>query len=235
MKGTAAGSRDRQTPRAERQRVLRSRDAFWRPEDLAGSPSTRQHLLSSLVQDGELRRVRRGLYWRGARSPLGMSPPPTEALVQVLAPGAGVGPAGLSAANLLRLSTQIPRRAEVAVPARAPSDAGPIRFVARPARRNRETARLSPAEVAFLEVLESWEKVLEVSPQEARTRLAHLMASGDVRADRLARAGRSEPGSVRARLRELLASSGRPDLAARVPAPDPRTAAIARRKLMGTT
>ena len=235
MTGRTARSRDRRTPPAERQRVLRSHETFWRPEDLAGSPSTRQHLLSSLVQEGELRRVRRGLYWRGTQTPLGMSPPPTEALVQALAPGAGVGPAGLSAANLLRLSTQVPRRAEVAVPARAPSDAGSVRFVARSARRNRETARLSPAEVAFLEVLESWEKVLEVSPQEARTRLTRLLTSGDVRADRLTRAARSEPGSVRTRLRELLASSGRADLAARVPAPDPRTAAVARQKLMGTT
>lgn len=229
----ATRNRDRRTPLRERQRVLRSRNRFWRLEDLAGSPSTKQHLLSSLVEESELRRIRRGLYWRGTKTPLGMSPPPTETLISALAPGAGVGPAGLSAANLLRLSTQIPRKAEVAVPSRAPSAVGAIRFVARSARRDRERAGLTPTEVALLEVLESWEKVLEVSPDEAWARLTKLLTSGQVRAERVARAGNSEPGSVRARLRELLAASGRADLAAQVPAPDTRTAATAHRSLAG--
>src|SRR5680860_655578 len=113
-------TRDRRTPARERERILRSGNRFWRPEDLVGSPSTKQHLLAGLVDGGELRRIRRGLYWRGTKSPLGMAPPPTDALIQELAPGPGVGPAGLYAANLLRLSTQVPRRAEIAVPPEHP-------------------------------------------------------------------------------------------------------------------
>jgi hypothetical protein len=226
-------TRDRRTPARERRRVLRSVNRFWRPEDLAGSSSTKQHLLSSLTHNGELRRIRRGLYWRGTKTPLGMSPPPPKALIHALAPGAGVGPAGLSAANLLRVSTQIPRKSEIAVPSRAPSGTGSVKFVGRSARNGRAAAGLRPIEVALLEVLDSWEKVLEVPPGEAMARLTSLLSSGDVRADRLARAGRSEPGGVRARLRELLASSGRADLAAGVPAPDARTTAAARFALAG--
>lgn len=227
------GTRDRRTPAQERARVLGSRDRFWRPDDLAGSPSTKQHLLSALVDAGELRRVRRGLYWRGDTSPLGMAPPPTDAIVRQLAPGAGVGPAGLYAANLLRLSTQVPRRAEIAVPARAPQSPAGVRFVARAARHGRIAAGLNQTEVALLEVLGSWETTIELPPQEVWSRLLDLLASAQVRADRLARAARTEPGAVRARLRRLLGSSGRADLVEQIPEPDERTATAATRVLRG--
>jgi hypothetical protein len=88
----------------------------------------------------ELIRVRKGLYWRGVQTPLGMSPPHPDALVRELVGSSAVGPAGLSAANALRLSTQVPRRAHVAVPARAPESTGLVRFVSRPTR----TARAKP-------------------------------------------------------------------------------------------
>lgn len=223
--------RDRRTPAQERRRVLRSHERFWRTGDIAGSPSTRQHLLSTLVDEGELRRVRRGLYWRGGKSPLGLAPPSTDVLIHELAPGPGVGPAGLYAANLLRLSTQVPRRAEVAVPARAPENLGAIRFVARPSRDARIKAGLTPIEVALLEVLGSWESAVELAPDEAWQRLLALVSSGQVRPDRVAHAGRTEPGSVRARLRELLRAAGRTDLAEQVPDSDKRTAATAKRVL----
>src|SRR5438128_79545 len=93
--------------RADRAAVLRSRDRFWRPREIAGAASTVQHLLADLTRAGELRRVRRGLYWRGTKTPLGMSPPSTATLAAEVAKGKGVGPAGLSAANMLRLSTQV--------------------------------------------------------------------------------------------------------------------------------
>ncbi len=226
-------TRDRLTSGRERERILRSRNRFWRPEDLATSGSTTNHLLAGLVDEGELRRVRRGLYWRGMNSPLGMAPPPTDALVAELAPGSGVGPAGLHAANLLRLSTQVPRRAEIAVPARAPESTGSLRFVARPARSARLRAGLNPSEVALLEVLGSWESVIELSPAEAWDRLQDLLTSGAARADRLAKAGGTEPAPTRARLRELLHAYGRDDLAGQVPAPDRRTEAAAIRVLEG--
>jgi hypothetical protein len=224
-------TRDRATPAQERDRILRSRDRFWRPEDLATSGSTTLHLLADLADAGELRRIRRGLYWRGTKSPLGMGLPRTEDLVRELAPGPGVGPTGLYAANMLRLSTQVPRRAEIAVPHRAPREERSIRFAARPARTGRLRAGLNPSEVAFLEVLASWESVIELSPAQAWERLLELLASSELRAERLARASRTEPASTRARLRELLRAHGRADLAEQVPAPDERTTAAATRVL----
>jgi hypothetical protein len=227
MTSSAARLRDRQTPTQERQRVLRSRNRFWRPRDLAGAPSTKQHLLAGLVESGELRHIRRGLYWRGNPSPLGMSPPPTEALIHEIAPGPGVGPAGLYAANLLRLSAQVPRRAEIAVPARAPDSPDSVKFVARPARTARAMAGLNATEVALLEVLGAWAHTIELPPAQAWARLRQLLGSDQIRPERLAQAGTTEPGTVRARLRELLRSAGRADLAEQVPAPDERATASA--------
>lgn len=224
MTQAATVLRDRQTPLRERQRVLRSRDRFWRPEDLEGSASTKQHLLASLVEEGELRRIRRGLYWRGGKSPIGMGYPRTEVLVHELAPGPGVGPSGLSASNLLRLSTQVPRKAHIAVPYRAPEYSSDIAFHARPSRRARASAALTPLEVALLEALEQWKKTVELPPAEAWARFQTLIRGEQIRPEKLAQAARTEPGSVRARLRELLSSTGRDDLAQRIPAPDSRTA-----------
>lgn len=228
-------TRDRATASRERDRILRSRDQFWRPSDLATSGSTTLHLLANLVEAGELRHIRRGLYWRGGTSPLGMSYPRTEVLIGELAPGPGVGPAGLYAANLLRLSTQVPRQAEIAVPYRAPRNHRTTRFWGRPARHGRRSAGLNQTEVAFLEVLASWENTVESPPNQARKRLLELLSSEVVRADHLALAAVTESATTRARLRELLRAHGRADLAERIPAPDPRTAAAATRILAATS
>lgn len=221
-------------PRTARTRalILGSSDRMWRPEDLPGPRSTAQHLLTELTRSGELRRVRKGLYWRGRQTPLGMSPPPPDAVISELAHGRGVGPAGLSAAHLLRLSTQVPRTSQVAVPARAPRSTGPITFVSRAARTGRRSAALTAAEVALLETLDGWTRVIEVPLPEAWGRLRTLLRDDPgVRPDRLARAARTEPGPVRVRLATLLEQSGFAELARTIPDADPRTEKDARRAL----
>ena len=223
---------DRRSAEAARQAILVSRNQFWKPSDVGTPPSTTQRVLADLVQQGELRHVRKGLYWRGIATPLGMSPPSPEALISQLIGGAGSGPAGLSAANELRLSTQVPRRAEYAVVSRPPSDSDTVRFVDRSARRGRAEQALSLADVAALEVLDGWDRVIEVEPNEAMTRLSRLIESGRIDPHRLAGAGATEPGSTRARLRHLLQRAGMPTLAEDVPAADRRTESRALAGLM---
>lgn len=125
----------------------------------------------------------------------------------------------------------MPRRAEIAVPTRAPEDLGNIRFVARPARAARARAGLNPTEVALLEVLASWASAIELPPDEAWTRLLEVVASRSVRPERIARAARTEPASTRARLPVLLRAAGHIHLADRIPEPDVRTTAAATRVL----
>lgn len=189
-------------------RILASRDSFWQASKLPGGRSSVQHLLTDLVKRGELRHVRKDLYWRGIKTPLGMSPPPPDRITRELVGTRGVGPAGLSAANALRLSTQVPRKAQVAVPDRPPTSVGPVAFVSRAARSGRRRESLSAQEVALLEVLDGWDRVIEVPLNEAWKRLLEVMSSGSLRPERLARAAVTEPGQVRARLNRLLAEAG---------------------------
>jgi hypothetical protein len=196
-----------------RDRVLRSRDRFWRPEDFDGSPDAVTQALSRLARSAELRRVRRGLYWRGSPTRLGMAPPPTERLAGEVVHGPGSGPTGWGAALALGLSTQVARREAIAVPARAPRTPSSVHFVSRAAATKRRDERLRPTEVALFEVLRDWDRLVEVSAPEAVERIARLAETGEVRLDRLARASATEPPRARERLRRLLGAVGHPEMA----------------------
>ncbi|MBY0440817.1 MAG: hypothetical protein K2Q25_01580 [Mycobacteriaceae bacterium] len=218
---------DRPAVQQARREILGSRSTFWKPSDLDLPPSTAQRLLADLVTQGELRHLRKGLYWRGVKTPLGMAPPSPGVLAAQLVGGKSIGPAGLSAAHALRLSTQIPRRAEYAVVGRPPTDSETVHFVDRSARRGRITNNLGPLDVAALEVLDRWEQVIETSPGEAMSHLSRLIQLGTLDPRRLARASDTESGSSRARLRYLLHRVGLEDLAREVPSSDPRIASKA--------
>lgn len=196
-----------------RKRILRSRNRFWRPDDFDGSPEAVDQTLSRLQRAGELRRVRRGLYWRGSPTLLGMSPPPTGRLAEEVVNGPGSGPAGWSASLALGLSTQVARREAVAVPGRAPSSPKAVHFVSRAAATKRREERLRPTEVALFEVLRDWDRLVEVSAIDAVDRIARLAENGHVRVDRLARASATEPPRARERLRRLLGAIGHPEVA----------------------
>ncbi|KRD43022.1 hypothetical protein ASE38_01680 [Cellulomonas sp. Root930] len=204
-------------------RILGSSGRLWTPADLSGAPSTKSHLLSCLTARGELQRIRKGLYWRGRMTPLGMAPPPPELITRALLPKVkGIGPAGLSAANRLRLSTQVPRRAHIAVPHRAPTSTQAVRYLSRAARHERGRQALSETEVALLEVLEAWNDVIEVSEAQAWALLGQLVRSSSVRPDRLAAAAKTEPAAVRSRLARLLRETDQQAAAAKIPAVDRR-------------
>jgi len=201
---------------AVRAKVLGSRNRFWRSEDFAGSPQAVAKALSRLTRSGEVRRVRRGLYWRGTPTRLGMAPPPPKRLVEKVVDEPGSGPGEMSAALALGLSTQVPRLETIAVPGRAPRNARGVRFVSRSASTRRRDERLRPGEVALLEVLRDWEGLLEVPLPDALNRIEHLVAAGSIRLDRVVRASATEPPRARERLRGLLAALERPDDARRV-------------------
>lgn len=201
-----------------RKRVLPSRDRFWRPEDFDGTPDAVAQALSRLARVGELRRVRRGLYWRGVPTRLGTAPPPSNRLVHEIVSGLGLGtgPGGLSAALALGLSTQVPRRETIAVPGRVPRNPGTVHFVSRAASTKRRDERLRPAEVALLEVLREWDALVDVPNHDAVDRIARLIDTAVVRLDRLVRASATEPPRVRERLRRLLGALGQSTAAAAV-------------------
>ena len=84
-----------------RARITEAGDHFWRPEDFddLANPNAVDQALADLHTAGELRRIRRGLYWRGRRTAFGMTPPPaTDIIEQITGLTYGIGPSGYSAA-----------------------------------------------------------------------------------------------------------------------------------------
>lgn len=199
-------------------RVRSARDRFHRPSDFPWSRTAVDKALGRLVASGELVRVRNGLYWRGSDTPFGMSPPNPREVVSVYADGFPTGPAGLSAANFLGLTTQVPRIPEYAAPSRVP-DIDRIRVRRRGGRRSegRRSARLSESDVALLEVFDVWERVVEMPPDEALERIGAAVDAGTVDIAKVARAAKHEPARIRERLRYVLEKIGRDELAESVP------------------
>ena len=192
-----------------RSRVLRSHDRFWSPEDFDGSPDAVAKALSRLSESGELRRIRRGLYWRGSSTRLGMAPPRADMLANAIVGEPGTGPAGLSAALRLGLSTQVPRVETIAVPMRAPRVTPGVKFVSRAGSPRRRDECLNAAEIALLEVLRDWDRVVETPALVAVDRVNSLSEDGVIRLERIVRASATEPPVVRDRLRGLLNALGR--------------------------
>lgn len=175
---------------AVRRRVERARPGtFFRRRDFEGTDRAVESALSRLVAEGELVRVRRGLYWRGKTTRFGMTHPSVlETAVAVGGPG--TGPAGVAAAQLLGLTTQVPATVEVAVPGKVPDPMRGVRFRSRPySRRER---RLTPVEVAVLEVLRD-PHAAEVPWSRVEERIRELLADGTVRAQVLDAEATSEP------------------------------------------
>jgi hypothetical protein len=186
--------------------VARGRNRFFSVDDFAGHPRPAvSKALSNLHRDGKLLRVRRGLYWKGTSTPLGMAPPnPREVLLRLYGEGRGVGPAGTSAALALGLTTQMPRYPVYAVPYRT-EGVSRARLVLRTGHRGDSRVRhgLTEHEVALLEVLDSWDDTVELDTAEAVERLRAILRDR-VRTRRLVEAAVEEPPAVRERLRVLL-------------------------------
>ena len=139
--------------------------------------------MSRLARNGEVVRVRKGLYWKGPTTRVGMPlPRPYEVALEVGGPGSG--PAELSAAHLLGLTTQVPAIEIVAVAGRCPAPVDGIRFVSRSIERR--FAALRPPEVAVLEVLRTGASTVEGPWTKVGRRVRKLAEQGEVRVDAIA-------------------------------------------------
>lgn len=175
---------------------------FFSRGDFDGTEPAVDTALSRLAAAHELVRVRKGLYWKGRPTRLGMTRP-SAYQVALRIGGVGSGPASVAAAHALGLTTQVPAVVEVAVPGKTPDPYPGIRFWSRPyERRERE---LRPLEVAVLEVLRE-PFVVEVSPERVEARIRELIATGVVRGALLVEEANDEARPiVRARMAEIAA------------------------------
>ena len=143
-------SKNRTTAKRVRTRVLRGGERLWRHADFRDlPPAAVSQTLSRLARDGELVRVRKGVYFRSRPTVLGPSRPDPDA-VAASAASAKLHPAGLTAANWLGFTTQNPAQTEWASAATAISN---LRNMQVHTRRSVSREALTSTEAALLEFL----------------------------------------------------------------------------------
>lgn len=193
-----------------RGRVDRGKSRYWKHDDFDDLPAAAVATeLSRLARDGLLERVAKGVYYRPRETSLGPSLPAASAVAtQTLT--APLHPAGLSAANVLGLTTQNPGRAEYATPAAGPPSAlrGAVVHTGRPSAR----AGLSAEDGAILETLRERARSSDLSPEKTVRRLLELLAD-EQRFLALAEVALSEPPRVRAMLGAIGQQLGMPERA----------------------
>jgi hypothetical protein len=156
--------------------------AFVHARRVPGPTGAVEAELSRLVRRGEIRRARKGLYWKGPKTRLGIAAPAPQDVALAVA-GLGAGPSGIEAARWLGLTTQVPGRPQIAVPGRVPAPIAGVRFCSRSTRRRE--VDLAPLEVAVIEVLRDWPMSVEVGWDELRDKISELAATLQIRVDRI--------------------------------------------------
>lgn len=191
------------TARLVRDAIEQGGERLWRLEDFEGQPFTAvAQALSRLAKEGVIERLSKGTYYRPKQTTFGQSRPnPTE--IQKLAGRKHVFfPSGVSAANLLGLSTQMPKRGELATNA----NSLPRKLLGRNAlvhtRRPAAWSNLNAMDAAILDLLRNGGRKSELSPEETIQKLLKLLKEGN-RFQELAGIAMTEPPRVRAILGAL--------------------------------
>jgi hypothetical protein len=192
----STASNNRSTAKRVRTRVRRGGERLWRYADFSDLPSAAvSQALSRLARDGELVRVRKGVYFRPRPTVLGPSRPDPNA-VAARAASAKLHPAGLTAANWLGFTTQNPAKAEYASVVTAISN---LRNMQVHVRRSVSRETLTSTEAALLEFLRDRGNTSDLSASQTCERLLILLRNTDS-FTRLAIAALKEPPRVRAML-----------------------------------
>jgi hypothetical protein len=186
-----------------RSEVERTRSGtFFCAGDFPGPRPAVETALSRLTAEGSLRRVRRGLYWKGVKSRFGPGRPRVEDVVREIADDRGLGPTGWSASHALGLSTQVPATPEFVVVGPTPTGIPGVVFHS---RRNFARLGLKYLEIALLELLRAWPDFVETGWEDLMRSVRRLRGEGAIRLERIARAASSERSpSLRKRLDALL-------------------------------
>lgn len=180
-----------------------------RATDLVGAtPAAVSKALARLAEQGEIRRMRKGVYYMPKSTLLGESRPSEPALIQKLLEHRA-RPTGLTAANLLGLTSQLPARAEyVAYATAVPLGLESTRLRLRPRER---AVDLAPRDAALLEVIRDRGRHSELGAEESYTQVQAILLDGDhARRQRLRDTALLEPPRVRAILGALMATAGLP-------------------------
>jgi len=162
--------------------------SFVRVEALPGTAAARRKAVSRAVGEGDLIKVRHGLYYRGAKTRYGMTGPSTVEVAFEALGRKGVGPAGFSAAREWSLTTQVPPALHLA----ALKPAKDLPGIKLTVRSNLDRVGLTYKEIALVELLRDpevyvehgWEALVDAvvladAAREARIGKLLAVASGE--------------------------------------------------------
>lgn len=155
--------------------------SFVHVKRLPGSAAAARQAASRAARSGELLPIRRGLYYRGAKSRYGMTRPRVEDVAREVLGEAGCGPAGYAAAREWGVTTQVPSSFHVATL----WTLDPIPGVTQHARRNKERAKLNAKEIALLELLRAPDVYVEAGWKVLVKRVRDALAKKEVREEPL--------------------------------------------------
>lgn len=191
-----------QTTKVISRRIECGGERLWRFEDFEDlPPNATAQALSRLSRAGKLQRLSKGIYYRPRKTPFGKSRA-SPAKLESLLPKGCIFPSGISAANLLGFTTQIPKQKEIATSAgslpRKLIGEDTIVHTRRPAYWD----KLTEEEAAWLDFLRNAGKVSELSPEETANRAIALLKEKGL-FERLSRTVISEPPRSRAILGAL--------------------------------
>lgn len=191
-----------------RKRIERSPGRYWSVDDFKDlNASGISRTLARLAKDGVVVRVGPGVYYKGRETSIGRSRPSPARMASQNVKNYNLKPAGMSAANALGLTTQIPRTPEYATTHRnKPSAVVGRVHVLRPPSRDRLDAR----EFALLEVIRTRGKYTDDEPSVFVRRITQMVTS-EFDFSRLAKAAMDEPARVRAILGAMGDHGGIPE------------------------
>lgn len=183
--------------------IERGGERLWTVQDFPTLPFPAvAQALSRLTRRGEISRIAKGLYYRPRETPFGASRPNPKLLRDRATKLQPVFPAGLTAANLLGFTTQVPAREEVATTGGSLPRAMIGHATRVYTRRPRAWASLTEKQAAILDFIRRRGETSELSPEKTvRKLLGHLRVGRTF--ERLARVAIHEPPRVRAMLGAL--------------------------------
>ncbi|PPG21511.1 hypothetical protein [Rathayibacter toxicus] len=159
---------------------------------LPGTADAARQAASRAARSGELLRVRRGLYYRGAMTRYGMTGPRVEEVAREVLGEVGSGPAGYSAAREWAVTTQVPASFHIATLWMMDRIAGVIQH----RRRNKERMKLNAKEIALLELLRAPDVYVEAGWDVLVERVGDALARDEVHRDALSAAVGGERNTV---------------------------------------
>lgn len=175
--------------------------SFIHVDQLPGTPDAARQAASRAARNGELVRVRRGLYYRGAKTRYGMTRPRVEDIAREILGDTGTGPTGHSAARTWDVTTQLPSAFHVATLWKV----DPIDGVIQHSRRNKERAKLNTKEIALLELMRAPEVYVEAGWNTLVDKVHEAFTTGEIRKNALLTALKGErSNTVRENFAKLL-------------------------------